>query len=497
MTDSSASSGIVSNVWRSTGMQPAGIGLVLLVGGGLTVHLLHGRHPGAITLLGWVVAALTTVLVVGHGIAVGRPFTLPHMCLAVAVAALAVFAALRRDEVSAALALIAAGLVMVWPTGSRAQPGALPAVWSLVDATHGDALAPFAMGQQKSYVFSRDGACALAYRVRAGFAVVSGDPIGQPSDYQAVIDSFTRVCRSRGWRIVVLGASPRSLDIWQQHHRGAPKLWAVQIGRDVVVDVTTFSLSGRRKRNLRQAVQRTHNAGLTTTVTAEADLDPGTRAELLDVARVSGKAIDAERGFSMMLGATLQNRYPGTWLIIARDEAGHVQGFQRYGTAGHGSDFSLDLPWRRPDAPNGTDERLIVDMIEWSKSQGAQRVSLAFAPFPDLFDDPHPRRLRRWARISLHLTNRLIKLESLYRYLGKFDAMAQPRYILLARSDLPAALPVLLSLEFSPHPLATRPHVWHSTAGLPATGPLPGLGERPTPPTETIHHSDDLLEEKP
>ena len=51
---------------------------------------------------------------------------------------------------------------------------------------------------------------------------------------------------------------------------------------------------------------------------------------------------------------------------------------------------------------------------------------------------------------SIHLGHSLIKLESLYRYLRKFHAFDERRYVLLSLRHIPAALVVLLSLEFMP-----------------------------------------------
>ena len=159
-----------------------------------------------------------------------------------------------------------------------------------------------------------------------------------------------RLCRTRGWRPVVLAASPRAAVLWRRRTADHRALWAVPIGHDVVVDVAGFSMHGRSKRNLRQAVQRAHNAGLTTTVLPEADIDAALRAELLGVARNSGKSIDAERGFSMMLDGTLAGRYPGTWLVVARNRAGAVQGFQRYATAGGGAEATAAAVGAATDA---------------------------------------------------------------------------------------------------------------------------------------------------
>src|SRR5205807_3210164 len=144
---------------------------------------------------------------------------------------------------------------------------------------------------------------------------------------------------------------------------------------------------GREFRNLRQAVKRTHNCGITTEIVAEQELDADQRAELTEVVRAAPSGAYTDRGFCMSLDSVLEGRYPGIQLIVARDKSGLVQGFHRYATAGGGSDITLDVPWRRRGAPNGIDERLSVDMVNAAKDAGAQRVSLAFAAFPEIFDE--------------------------------------------------------------------------------------------------------------
>ena len=86
------------------------------------------------------------------------------------------------------------------------------------------------------------------------------------------------------------------------------------------------------------------------------------------------------------------------------------------------------------------------------KSANALRLSLAFAAFPEIFDATHPSLLQRVAYRLIHLLDPLIRLESLYRYLHKFHALDERRYVVLCVHHIPAALMVLLSLEFMPRP---------------------------------------------
>lgn len=420
----------------------------------VNVDTLAARWVGALALLiaasslavghsAWSLTILAAVAFIARGIFLGRPVTAAHS-IAAAGAVIAGFAVhLLAFDVTGDVLLASAGLVLMWPTAARPDPGQLPRVWSLVEVTSGDPVAPFAMQALKSYFFSSDGSAAIAYRTRLGYAVVSGDPIGADDRFPELVADFTGMCHSHGWRVVVLGCSERRLGLWRE-------LRPVPIGRDVVIDVPHFDMVGRRFRNLRQAVQRTYNCGITTEIVAEQELDDERLAELTDVLLSSAKGARTERGFSMILDGALTGRYPGILLIIARDSAGRVQGFHRYALAGDGSDVTLDIPWRRRGAPNGIDERLSVDMIHAMKDSGAQRLSLAFAAFPEIFNDTERSRLRSVFYRAIHLGDSLIALESLYRYLRKFHALGDRRYVLLRLSQVLPLLFVLLSLEFLP-----------------------------------------------
>jgi lysylphosphatidylglycerol synthetase-like protein (DUF2156 family) len=419
----------------------------------------HHTHWDADGRLAWSLTILAAVALIARGIFLGRPVTAAH-AIAAAVAVLAGFAAhLLAFDIAGDVLIASAGLVLMWPTTARPEPGQLARVWALVDATRGDPVAPFAMQMLKSYFFSADGSAAIAYRTRLGYAVVSGDPIGDDSRFEELVGDFAGMCHTRGWRVVVLGCSARRLQLWRDPAVIGRALRPVPIGRDVVIDVPTFDMVGRRFRNLRQAVQRTHNFGITTEIVAEQELDDDRLAELTDILLSSAKGARTERGFSMILDGALTGRYPGILLIIARDRSGRVQGFHRYAVAGGGSDVTLDIPWRRRGAPNGIDERLSVDMIESMKAHGTQRLSLAFAAFPEIFNDKERGALSSFFYTVIHLGDSLIALESLYRYLRKFHALGDRRYVLLSLTQVVPLLVVLLTLEFWPRrrqqPVAT------------------------------------------
>ena len=400
--------------------------------------------------LAWSLTILAGVVLIARGIFLGRPVTAGHGTAALVVLIAGLAAVFLAFDLLGNVLMVASAVVLMSPTSARPNPADLPRIFALVNATTGDPLAPFAMQPSKCYHFTADGTAAIAYRTRLGFAVVSGDPIGDDARFTRLVADFASMCHSRGWRIVVLGCSERRVNLWAGAIPLGQKLRAVPIGRDVIIDVATFDMVGRKYRNLRQAVQRTENFGVTTEVVDEQGLDDALFAELTDVVLESPSGSRTERGFSMSLDGTLEGRYPGIALIVARDKAGRVQGFHRYATAGHGTEVTLDVPWRRRGAPHGLDERLSVAMIATARAQGAQRLSLAFAAFPEIFTDKNRNLPRSLVFTAVHLGDPLIALESLYRYLRKFHALGDRRYVMATLTQVLPLLVVLLSLEFMP-----------------------------------------------
>ncbi|MFB4300001.1 bifunctional lysylphosphatidylglycerol flippase/synthetase MprF [Actinomadura sp. NTSP31] len=324
-------------------------------------------------------------------------------------------------------------------------------VAGLVAHPGSDTLAPFALRRDKSYVFSPDGRAAIGYRVLFGVAVAGGDPVGDPRSHAAAVQEFLTLCRTTGWRPAVLGASADLLPEWGP-------LRSFGFGDEVVVRPAEFTLSGRQMRNVRQAVKRTVNAGVTTEIVPERDLSPDLRAALLDVAsRSLGGA--AERGFSMNLDELLTGYHPGAVVAIAYGEDKKPIAFQRYVTAGEG--ISLDAMRRAPGGPNGVNERLIAEMIEYAGEQGHALVSLNFAAFRELLDAEERGALEKAGYQALHLLDPLIAVESLYLFDKKFRPAYKPRSIVF-RSwfDIVWLAAALLTLEFGrtkPAPAAEKP----------------------------------------
>jgi lysyl-tRNA synthetase class 2 len=327
------------------------------------------------------------------------------------------------------------------PPGTEAERRAMAALVRHPDA---DSLAPFALRRDKTYMLSPDGLAAVAYRVLAGTAVAAGDPVGARASAGAAIEAFVGHCERAGWRVAVVGAGAEAVALWRSHG-----LRPIGIGDEAVLEVARFDLATRRMRNVRQAVSRTHNCGVTTWAYLASEMPEQVRAELRAVARAwLGRA--GERGFSMNLDDLVDGRRPECLVVVARDRDGRPVGFQRYALCAAGRTLTLDAMPRMRGAPNGVNERLIVDTVGYAREHGVAAVSLNFAAFRRLLE-AGPRTPRELLGcLAMRLLDPLVKVEPLYRFNAKFRPAWQPRSVLVgSRLGMGWVLLAVLGMEFA------------------------------------------------
>jgi lysyl-tRNA synthetase class 2 len=363
--------------------------------------------------------------------------------LAGGIAAVAIAENLRGADLPnrAADALIAVGIVSgfaalyFWlrPFGQAVvqSVGERRVAHALVEEYGTDSLSFFALRRDKSYLFSPTRKAFLAYRVVAGTALMSGDPVGEDSEIDDLLADMQRTARAHGWRLAVVGASEYNLPRYR-----ALGLKPIPMGEEAVLVPSEFSLEGRAIRKVRQSVSRLQKAGYTFRVVPADDVSAELEQELAGVTE-EWRGDQPERGFSMAMDDL---HLPGTVLAIASDADGRIGGFLHLAPAPAGGGWSLSSMPRRRDAPNGLTEFLIVETVEWAKAEGASEISLNFCAFTDLISPERATTLpKRLARRVLLAADNVFQLERLYSFNRKFFPEWRRRFVCVERyADIPA-----------------------------------------------------------
>jgi len=296
-----------------------------------------------------------------------------------------------------------------------------------------DTLAYFALRDDKSFYFAKDGEAFLAYTYVGGYALVAGDPIGRRESVIAVLDEFLDFCAERGWNPALLAAREASMPLYSS--RGFS---AFYLGDEAIIDCRTFSLSGRK--SLRSAVRRVGRRYRFQMI-PESQASPRLVEQLNAIsARWRGK--NPERGFTMSLSRDIvgAGANPEFLLCVALDEDGTPGGFLRVVPAyGPSFGYTLDLMRHDPGAPNGMTEFLISETALGLGGRGVARLSMNFAMWGRLFADDVPfTPAQRLARQAVSLLNPFFQIESLHAFNEKFGPQWLPRVLAYRHAvDLP------------------------------------------------------------
>lgn len=321
----------------------------------------------------------------------------------------------------------------------RRPPEATPAdrarLHEALAASGDGTFAHMATWAQNALWFGRDGS-AVAYRVRDGVAFTVGDPISD--DPGRALRSFAEFCESQGWTPVFYSVHDEAAAILQADG------WArIPVGTDAVIDVEGFSLSGRRRQDLRTAVNRADREGLSAVWTSYAEVDPAMRAQI--DALCTGWADDKrlpEMGFT--LGGLPEMADPEVRLMLAVGADGGLQVVTSWlprRREGRRTGWTLDVMRRSRHAMPGAMEFTIVSAVRRAADDGLSTIGLSGTPLA-----AHEGHRVGWlSRRVSRLLEPSYGFASLERFKGKFGARHEPLWMSYPQTlQLPRIGPALL-----------------------------------------------------
>lgn len=392
-------------------------GLVLCSVAGAVIHGPHGSHGHQIALIHVVRADdADEGAVVTHHKLVSHPHPMPGPTLPLV-------------GVGAVLALVGAGgLTKTRRPRTGGCDETTRARAARLFAAHGaNGVGYFATTGDKTLWTDPRGRGVVAFRLVGATALVVGDPLVAPTDLANVLERFLAHCYAQGWTPAFYQTSGATLN--QYHHRG---LRALAIGLEAVIDLPSFTLSGKRIANVRHSVTHAERAGLSVCLYDTGPLDAAVCADLLAISRewLAAKG-GGDMGFSM---GRLQNDgrpLHGARVAVAYDADGRAQALVSIVPAGGGRGWTLDLMRRRRSAVSGAMDLLIARTAEALRDEGYAIFSLSLAPLAstDADDEDAPLLARRARSLLYEKMGGAYSYRSLFNYKKKFNVRWETRYL--------------------------------------------------------------------
>lgn len=341
-----------------------------------------------------------------------------------------------RAEVGAILVLSFAAMLRLLrpprlPGGART--GEMDRVRPLI-ARSKSTTASLALLGDKRFLFSADGGSGIMYGVRGRSWVSLGDPIGDERGKRELIWAFHELCdRHGGWTAFYQVGSEHAA-VYRDLGLGQFKL-----GEEARVPLAEFSLSGSRRKGLRQSHQHAKREGLSfDLLPAEAVVEWMQELRAISADWLTAKRM-SEKGFSL---GFFDEAYLRAFPLAVVRQGAELLAFANVLQGADKDELSIDLMRHRTRAPNGVMDYLMLELMLWGHENGYGWFNLGMAPLSGLGSDKLTPLWERAGALIFRYGDSFYNFEGLRRYKAKFDPVWTPRYLACPGG---LALPLILA----------------------------------------------------
>nr|WP_295866092.1 phosphatidylglycerol lysyltransferase domain-containing protein [uncultured Chitinophaga sp.] len=275
----------------------------------------------------------------------------------------------------------------------------------------------------------------IAYRVASSFAIVLEEPVCSEDNKLLLLEEFEHQCKKMGLRPAFYRVDEDSTYYFSQL-----KKKKMLIGQEAIMDIRDFTLSGKDKKSLRNALNSLANKGYVTRLHAA----PQSAAMLSALKEVSDEWLAQyevkEMTFSQGLfdAAAMQDQD----VITVTDADGKIAAFLNIIPDYAPGECTYDLIRKRTDAPGGVMDALIIALIQDAQAKDLQYLNLGMVPMSGISQPENTaEKMVKYAYEKLRFFRHY---QGLREFKDKYATMWTNKYLIYEHDfdliQLPAAL---------------------------------------------------------
>jgi phosphatidylglycerol lysyltransferase len=225
----------------------------------------------------------------------------------------------------------------------------------------------------KLLFFSDQFEAFIAYRIANGFAIVLEEPVCARDFKIPVLQEFDQHCRKMGLKTAFYRVDETGISYFNYL-----KKRKLLIGQEAVLELDQFSLEGREKKSLRNALNSMEKKGYNTFI-CRAPLGKELVAALKLVSdewlnHYEKKEIVFSQGIFDEKEIIQQD------VIIIRDDANNLKAFLNIIPDFAPDECTYDLIRKTADAPGGCMDALIIELVKYAKEKNLKYLNLGLVP---------------------------------------------------------------------------------------------------------------------
>ena len=298
---------------------------------------------------------------------------------------------------------------------------ALDAAQDFYLAHGGHAFAHLTLLGDKYLFYPPDRSALIAYGRTRNRLVALGDPAGAAGSIEGAVLAFRQFADRYGCVPVFYEVSETNLHVYHDHGFALFKL-----GEQALVPLADFSLRGKKRDDLRAAVNRSTREGLQFAV-VEPPFDTALWQRLQFISDQWLGRRTAEKGFSLgRFDRAYLSRAP---VAVVRRQDAVIAFASLLPDYRQRQELSVDLMRHSADAPHGCMDFLFVRLLEYGRDAGYEWFNLGMAPLAGVGETRFARPAERLARLAYEYGNRFYNYKGLRSYKEKFQPEWRGSYL--------------------------------------------------------------------
>ncbi|QQT63887.1 lysylphosphatidylglycerol synthetase family protein [Sphingobacterium multivorum] len=300
----------------------------------------------------------------------------------------------------------------------------------------------FKLGKDKSLFFSEVSEGFTAYRLANEFAIVLDEPVCEQGDKEELVQEFDQYCYANGLKAIYYRVDENSLV-----HFSSLRKQKITIGQEAVLELETFKLEGKERKSLRNGLNAIQKKGFTTEV-----LKAPQEKAIIDQLRIISnewlKEFDKkEMVFSQ--GMFDENELILQDIIVLKNEQNTIVAFLNIIPDYAKDECTYDMIRKSLDAPGGSMDALIVELIAYAKAKKYVYLNLGMVPMTGLGATDSPaEKIMKFA--STRLGN-FKHYHSLRDFKEKYATFWENKYLIFDNDFDLIQLPVALVKVMKPN----------------------------------------------
>ncbi len=300
----------------------------------------------------------------------------------------------------------------------------------------------FKLGKDKSLFFSEVSEGFTAYRLANEFAIVLDEPVCEQGDKEELVQEFDEYCYANGLKAIYYRVDENSLV-----HFSSLRKQKINIGQEAVLELDAFKLEGKDRKSLRNGLNAIQKKRFTTEVLKA----PQTR-EIIDQLKVISnewlKEFDKkEMVFSQ--GMFDERELISQDIIVLKNDTNQIVAFLNIVPDYAKDECTYDMIRKSLEAPGGSMDALIVELINYAKQKQYVYLNLGMVPMTGLGSTDSPaEKIMKFA--STRLGN-FKHYHSLRDFKEKYATFWENKYLIFDNDFDLIQLPVALVKVMKPY----------------------------------------------